>query len=96
MTPEQFAKEHGVDFYALRSLLDFIRIRLERATPDKIAVYQANPDEFLKMAVERWHEAGVAFYSKLMNGQDEESIAMRRAIAEEVWTTVRARQVASA
>lgn len=89
MTPEQFATAHGVDLGALKSLLAYIQIMLERATPEQRRLCEEHPEEFLTTAVQRWHAAGIAFFSMLMHEHTEEAIAARRALAEDVWTTIR-------
>lgn len=89
LTPEQFAAANDLPLSAVRSLIRYLELTIEGATPEQVDLIRSNPDAFITEGIKRWHAHGAAFFQMLLEGTSEEAKAIRQALAEEVWTTVR-------
>ncbi len=89
MTADQFAAAHNLPLASVRSLLAYLEQAIERASPEQLALIRANTREFVETGVRNWFERGNEFYSRLLYGTDEASIALRSELAHAVWTEIR-------
>lgn len=87
-TPEEFAAANNLPLSGVRSLMRYLELAIEGATPEQLQLIRDNPDLFITEGARRWHAHGTQLLQSLL-ADTEESRAIRDALAADVWTTVR-------
>lgn len=84
----RMAETLGIEAGALRSLLGFLRERLERI-PGGLEAFAAassqKQDAILRASVEAWHDCGQRLFSELLENKTVRAQHARQVIAEEAW-----------